>query len=155
MSAEHRLLVASLGLAFVIFLVALLTLPGTFGYGVLWFASIPMILTVIVWLLLRLSLALGHGWPRVIGIVICGIVCLGVVASFVIISFALLPNCALLIVNVRTGKRWRHGRTITTVDGRRRSASRITRSSVPRSGARGRYNGAQPVRTDWSEALIL
>lgn len=96
-SVENRLLTASLALAVLIFLLALVTLPGAFGYGVLWFAAVPLALTGVVYTLLRLSADGRHRWPRMAGIALCSMVVLAVVTSFIVISFALLPACALLI----------------------------------------------------------
>jgi len=96
-SVENRLLRTPLALAVLIFLLSLVTMPTVFGWGVLWFAAVPLAMTGIVWALLRLSSAVGHRWPRIVGIALCSLVVLAVFGSFVLISFALLPTCALLI----------------------------------------------------------
>ena len=96
-SVATRFALAAAGWSVLVFLAALATMPQTFGYGVLWFAGVPMILTIVVFVLIALARATGSPAFPILAIVLCSLVCVGVIISFIIPAMAMLPTAALLI----------------------------------------------------------
>lgn len=94
--SRRRLVLAATTWAVLIFLVAAATMPPTLGYGVLYFAAVPLVLSVVVAALLSVRGRAGQRTGRTAAAALCGLILLAVGTSFVAVSFLMVPTVVLL-----------------------------------------------------------
>ncbi len=94
--SRRRLVLAATAWAVLIFLIAAVTLPWTHGYGVLYFAAVPLVLSAVVATLLSARGRRGQRVGRIVSAGLCGLILLAVATSFIAVSFLMLPTVVLL-----------------------------------------------------------
>ena len=96
MRGSDRLVLVALAWAVMLFFVALF-FTDRFGNGLLVFAALPTVLTVVVYALLILAQSTGRSGPRIAAIVLSGGSMAVAMTSFLIPALAVIPGCAVLL----------------------------------------------------------
>lgn len=95
--ARRVLVLAAAGWSVLLLVAAAALVSPEHDYGVLYFASAPLVLTVVVAALLSARSGVGQRLGRIVALVLCGLVALAVMASLIAMSFVMLPPIALLV----------------------------------------------------------